>query len=76
MTDVVKQMVNLHAKKNSTIDYLVSSPNILPLLQRLFVHEFCPLLSDSHYAVSLDVVIIVSRRQTTPAAKCNAQPKL
>ena len=38
-------------KNVSTIDYFLSSPNLLPLLQTLYIHDFCPLLSDSHNAV-------------------------
>ena len=63
-------------KNVSTIDYFVSSPNMLPLLQTLYVHEFCPLLSDSHNAVSLVMTVFFSREQTTSAEKIKKQPKL
>ena len=64
-------------KSVGAIDYFVSSPYILPLLQTLYVHDFCPLLSDSHNAVSLVVMtVFCSRVKTTSAENIKKQPKL
>ena len=63
-------------KSFSAIDYFVSSLNILPLLQTLYVHGFCPLLSDSHNAVSLVMTVLCSQVKTTSAENIKKQPKL
>ena len=59
-----------------TIDYIVFSPNMIPLPQTLFVHEFCPLSSDSHNAISLVMTVFFSRGQNTSAENIKKQPKL
>lgn len=41
----------------STIDYFISSANLLPTIDSLYVHEYCPMLSDVHCAVSLTLNI-------------------
>ena len=63
-------------KNVSTIDYFLSSPNIIPLLQTLYVHEFCHLLSDLHNAVSLDISIQYMEERSTFNSERNENIRL
>ena len=63
-------------KNVSTIDYFLSSPNIIPLLQTLYVHEFCHLLSDLHNAVSLDISIQYMEKRSTLNSERNENIRL
>ena len=36
-------------KNVSTVDYFLSTPTVIPILECLTVHEFCEIFSDSPY---------------------------
>lgn len=63
-------------KNISTIDYFLSSPNNFPLLQCLYVHDFCELLSDSHNAVSLTFKIESIKSCSVTKESISEKPKM
>lgn len=49
-------------KGTSTVDYFICSSNINPLISEFFVDTFCPLLSDVHCPVVLELKLYYSKK--------------
>ena len=47
--------VPIRAQRGSVIDYLIANIHGLIIVQNFKVHEFTPLLSDVHCALSFDI---------------------
>ena len=47
----------------STVDYFLSSPNLFEKIEHFQVHDFCELISDAHYLVSLNLSFQHARLQ-------------
>ncbi|MCG8049047.1 MAG: reverse transcriptase family protein [Candidatus Thiodiazotropha endolucinida] len=53
---------SLTCKNSSTIDYFLSTANVLPCITDFKVHEFSPLFSDAHCPITLTIAINCAAR--------------
>ena len=63
-------------KNTSCIDYFICSRNVLPVVKCLIVHNYCPLLSDAHNPVSLELNLSTFVVNTSYQNSMDSRPRL
>ena len=61
------------SKDKSLIDYLLSTSEGIRLIKEFCVHDFCPLLSDIHCKLSLNIYVSI---EVTNQVRINRKPRL
>ena len=49
-------------KNVSTVDYFISSPNIVPRMKEFYINEFSDIISDAHCLITLELCVHLLRK--------------